>query len=236
MDGIHGWLGTWQKHVDRLIVVSAYERDKYIAGGWPVSKIKIKYNTVFERTRAATTRRHFRRCPSFPRRVAVLGLAPHSRRGSAVWLSPEATARASSRAGYEDCRGSGSWATSRAPGCTRPSPARSPVVLTRWLAARGSSWRRSRRSVPIIASRRQLTELVEASHRVRVGDAGDMARALRQVAESDELAERWTRARARYDKMRTARVTVRELFAIYRGRSSSTPHRRRSHERSSRAS
>lgn len=48
MDGVHGWLRTWQRCVDRFIVVSDYERDKYVQGGWPADKIRVKYNTVWE--------------------------------------------------------------------------------------------------------------------------------------------------------------------------------------------
>jgi glycosyltransferase involved in cell wall biosynthesis len=75
--------------------------------------------------------------------------------------------------------------------------------------------------VPLVASRvGSLTELVEdgvTGLQVEMGDADDMARALRQLAVSDELRARLGRAaRERYELLYSPAVTMRELLDIYR--------------------
>jgi glycosyltransferase involved in cell wall biosynthesis len=229
MDGIHGWLGTWQKHVDRLIVVSAYERDKYIAGGWPGSKIKIKYNTVFEKD--LPPRQPGRHFMSMSRIVPEKGVdvvlegwhRAFPDGGPPLWLSAGGDSASDLRARYEGLPGirfmghvsraelyealSSALAVVVPSRCYEGFPR---VVVEAYAAA-----------VPIIASRvGSLTELVDegvTGLQVGVGDPDDMARALRQVAGSEELAERMGRgARARYEDMYSPEVTMRELFAIYR--------------------
>ena len=41
---IHRWLGTWQKRVDRFIVLSDFNRGKFIKSGFPADKIRVKPN------------------------------------------------------------------------------------------------------------------------------------------------------------------------------------------------
>lgn len=41
---LHRWLGTWQKHVDRFIVLSDFNRKKFIEAGFPPDKIRVKPN------------------------------------------------------------------------------------------------------------------------------------------------------------------------------------------------
>ena len=75
--------------------------------------------------------------------------------------------------------------------------------------------------VPVVASRvGSLTELIEdgvTGLQVEMGDPDDMARALRQLADSDELCERLSvGARARYENLYSPQKTMGELFTIYR--------------------
>lgn len=41
---LHRWLGTWEKKVDRFIVLSDFNRDKFIEAGFPAAKIRVKPN------------------------------------------------------------------------------------------------------------------------------------------------------------------------------------------------
>ena len=41
---LHRYLGTWQKYVDRFIVLSDFNRQKFIHAGFPETKIRIKPN------------------------------------------------------------------------------------------------------------------------------------------------------------------------------------------------
>lgn len=42
----HRWAGTWQRHVDRYIALNAFCRDRFVAGGLPPDKLRIKPNFV----------------------------------------------------------------------------------------------------------------------------------------------------------------------------------------------
>jgi glycosyltransferase involved in cell wall biosynthesis len=229
MDGLHGWLGTWQKNVDRLIVVSGYERDKYIAGGWPAAKIKIKYNTVFEKDLPPRQPgRHFmsmsRIVPEKGVDVVLEGFRRAFPDGNPpLWLSAGGDSAGELQAQYEGepgirfmghvSRAELYDALSSALAVVVPSRCYEgfPRVVVEAYAA----------GVPVIASRvGSLTELVEegvTGLQVRMGDPDDMARALKQVADSPELAQRMgAGARARYERMYSPEVTMAELFRIYR--------------------
>ena len=74
--------------------------------------------------------------------------------------------------------------------------------------------------VPVVASDvGSLTALVddhETGLLVRVDDPDDMARALRELADSDELCAGLGRgARAAYESLYSPEVTMRELLKIY---------------------
>jgi glycosyltransferase involved in cell wall biosynthesis len=75
--------------------------------------------------------------------------------------------------------------------------------------------------VPLVASRvGSLTELVEdgvTGLQVEMGNPDDMARALRLLAESDDLATRLgVGARKRYERLYSAQVTMGGQLDIYR--------------------
>jgi glycosyltransferase involved in cell wall biosynthesis len=229
MDGLHNRIGTWQKHVDRLIVVSSYERDKYIAGGWPASKIKIKYNTVFEKDLPPRQPgRHFmsmsRIVPEKGVDVVLEGFRRAFPDGEPpLWLSAGGDSAGELREKYEGLPGIRFMGhVSRAELYEALSSALAVVVPSRCYEGFPRVVVEAYAAgVPIIASKvGSLTELVDdgvTGLQVRVGDPDDMARALRQVAESPELAERMGRgARERYERMYSPEVTMSELFAIYR--------------------
>jgi glycosyltransferase involved in cell wall biosynthesis len=75
--------------------------------------------------------------------------------------------------------------------------------------------------VPLVASRYgSLEELVEegvTGLQVEMGNPDDMARALRRLAESDDLVDRLgLAARDRYERLYSPEVTMQELIGIYR--------------------
>lgn len=43
---VHRWAGTWQHRVDRYIALNAFCRDRFLAGGLPAEKLRIKPNFV----------------------------------------------------------------------------------------------------------------------------------------------------------------------------------------------
>jgi glycosyltransferase involved in cell wall biosynthesis len=46
MLGLHRGIGTWERRVNRFIALNAFCRDKFIAGGLPADRIRIKPNFV----------------------------------------------------------------------------------------------------------------------------------------------------------------------------------------------
>lgn len=229
MDGLHGRLRTWHRFIDRIIVVSTYERDKYITAGWPASKIVVKYNTVHDQD--LPPRRpgdHFLSMSRIVPEKGVDVLLEGWRRafpdGSpSLWLSAAGESAGELQAEYGHLPGITflgqvtrsalyeSLTTARAVVVPSRCYEGFPRVVAEAYAA----------GVPIVASRvGSLTELVvenETGLQVRVGDPDDMARALRQLADSEELCERLGRgARARYERMYSPVVTMSELFGIYR--------------------
>ena len=46
MDSLHRALGTWKRCVDTFVTPSEFTRRKYVAAGWPPSRLEVKYNTV----------------------------------------------------------------------------------------------------------------------------------------------------------------------------------------------
>jgi glycosyltransferase involved in cell wall biosynthesis len=229
MDGLHQRIRTWQRCVDRFIVVSNYERDKYIAGGWPAEKIKVKFNTVWEGA-------------SLPRRpgpgfLCMSRLSPE--KGVEVLLEgwrrafpdgdPPVTLTASGplsdelQAKYGGLRGVTFLGhVEREVLLDELSRARAVVVPSRCyegfprvvVEAYSSS-------VPLIASSvGSLSELVEegvTGLQVRMGDPDDMARALKTLAASDELVARLGKgARERFERLYSPEVTMGQLLDIYR--------------------
>ena len=229
MDGLHGRIGTWQKNVDRFIVVSGYERDKYVSAGWPADKIKVKFNTVWEAENPPR-----RPGPAF---LCMSRLSPE--KGVEVLLEgwrrafpdgdPPVRLTASGdladqlKAQYGGLPGVTFLGhversvlrdeLSRARAVVVPSRCYEgfPRVVAEAYAA----------SVPIIASRvGSLAELVEdgvTGLQVAMGDPDDMARALRRLADDEQLTARLgVGARERFERLYSAEVTMGQLLQIYR--------------------
>jgi glycosyltransferase involved in cell wall biosynthesis len=229
MDGLHGRLGTWSKCVDRFIVLSGYERDKYVAAGWPEEKFRIKFNTVWE-----TSVRPRRPGPAFlcmsrlsPEKGVEVLLEgwrrafpdgdPPVRLTAGGPLGPQLQAEYGTLPGVTFLghveRETLMDELSQARAVVIPSRCYEgfPRVVVEAYAA----------SVPLVASRfGSLTELVEdgvTGLHVEMGNPDDMARALRRLAESDELtAKLGLGARERYERLYSPEVTMSQLLGIYR--------------------
>lgn len=231
MIGLHGSLRTWQRNVDRFIVVSQYERSKYILAGWPQERIRVKYNTVYE---PALPTRHEDGGGAF---LCMSRIVPE--KGTDVLLEgwrrafPDGapplrlTASGDSAAELRERYG-------HLPGVTFLGHVERSVLLDELVNARAvivpsrcyEGFPRVvaeayAAGVPVIASRvGSLTELVEegvTGLQVEAGDPDDMARALRALASSEELRVRLgAGARTRFERLYSAEVTMRGLVGVYR--------------------
>jgi glycosyltransferase involved in cell wall biosynthesis len=228
MDGVHAKLRTWQRRVDRIIVLSGYERDKYVEAGWPGSKIRIKYNTI--RERALPPRQPGRHFLSMSRLVPEKGVDVLLEGWKRAFPSggPPLHLTASGDAFDELYGRYGELPDVSFLGQVERSVLYDELVSARAVIVPSRCYEGFPRvvaeayavGVPIVASRTgSLTELVEegvTGLQTTVGDPDDMARALRLLAD-DELAARLGRgARERYERMYSAEVTMQVLFGIYR--------------------
>jgi glycosyltransferase involved in cell wall biosynthesis len=229
MDAVHGHLQTWQRCVDRFIVLSDYEKDKYIAAGWPAAKFRIKYNTVWE--------------SAFPPRQPGPAFLCMSRivpeKGVDVLLegwrrafpdgSPPLHLTASGESAAELQAKYGSLPGVTFLGHVERSVLLDEVTRSKAIIVPSRCYEGFPRvvveayaaGVPVVASRvGSLTELIEdgvTGLQVEMGDPDDMARALRRLADSDELCEQLSRgARHRYESLYSPEKTMAELFTIYR--------------------
>ena len=46
MCAVHRWMGTWTRKIDRYVVLTEFQRQKFIEAGWPADKLHIKPNHV----------------------------------------------------------------------------------------------------------------------------------------------------------------------------------------------
>jgi glycosyltransferase involved in cell wall biosynthesis len=229
MDGLHGALRTWQRCVDRFIVVSTYERDKYVDAGWPAEKIRIKYNTLWNadlrpRRRGDAFLCMSRMSPEKGVEVLLEGWARAFPDGSSpVRLTASGPLSEQLKARYGSLPGVTFLGhVSRSELYDELSRARAVVVPSRCYEGFPRVVVEAYATgVPLVASRYgSLTELVEedvTGLQVEMGDPDDMARALRRLAESDELTDRLGRgARERYERLYSPEATMDELLRVYR--------------------
>jgi len=229
MVGLHGRLRTWQTCVDRLIAVSAYQREKYIEAGWPGEKIRVKHNTVLQPP--APTGRPGSAFLCMSRLSAEKGvdvLLEGWRRAfsdgtPSIRLAGSGDQASRLRAEYGGLPGVVFLGQlDRVALFEELSRARAVVVPSRWYEGSPRAVVEAYAAgVPLVASRvGSLTELVEdgvTGLLAAPGDPDELAGALRRLADSDELAARLGEgARARYERSYSPDVTVRELLAIYR--------------------
>lgn len=230
MDMFHQIAGTWSKCVDAFIAPSEFVRSKYIEAGWPSERIYVKYNTVVASSPVEDMQpRGF---------VCVSRLSPE--KGVDVLIDAWRCAFPDGGEGLHIV-GSGPAETilreaaSRTPGIIfhgQLSASQIGPLLVRCRAvvvpsvghesfsrvvAEAFAVRR-----PVVASRiGALAEIVtdgENGIHTRPGDPGDLARGLRMLAGSDDLARALgRRGRTDFDTKFSPTATTQQLMTIYAG-------------------
>ena len=235
-DAVHSAIGTWSSAVDTYITPSDFARSRYVKAGWPDERIVVKYNTAPDPGTPAPAYDGGFLCLSrlypekgvdvlldawaqaFPdggQRLRIVGsgdLEAEIRRRAAGLPGVELTGQVPRERGLEILAG-----------------ARALVVPSRWyevfprIVAEAYAL-----GVPVIASRLgSLGEIVvdgETGLHAEPGDAADLARALRALAEERELAERLgAGARRRYERSLSPGATTDRLLEIYSGRIGAEP-------------
>ena len=229
MSAVHRRLGTWTSCVDRLIVPSAFARDKYLAAGWPSDLFEVKPNTarVVGAVRSgpgtgfvAVARLSVEKgvdllidawrlaFPEGDEQLTIVGSGE---------LEAELRARAGGVSGitftgalpYPETR----ELLSRARALVVPS--RCFEVFPRAIPEAFGS------GVPVVAFRLgALAQLVEDGVTGLLAEAGSpqsLAKALKRLSDDPELAEDLGRsARTRYDQTLAPDVTTRQLIEVYR--------------------
>ncbi len=229
MGSLHGALGTWQRSIDRFILLCDYERQKYVQAGWPAERMRIKFNTVYEGD--LPPRRFGGAFLCMSRIVPEKGvdvLLEGYRRAFGDGGGPELRLTASGdmleqlRAEYGDVPGITFLGhVSRERLYRELSSARAVVVPSRCYEGFPRVVVEAYAAgVPVIASNSgSLAELVDDGQTgllVTTGDADAMAGALLRLAGSDGLAEQLgLNSRRVFEQRYSPGVTTRELVRIY---------------------
>lgn len=222
----HRALGTWQRHVDALIALSGFARDRFVAGGLPADRLHVKGGFVDPDPGAgehadgewlyvgrlapekgiATLLAAWRQLAG-PTRLAVVGdgpLAAEVRAAAATdprieWLGAQSRAQVLER-------------MKRARALVLPSVCYEnfPTVLVEAYAT----------GLPVVASDiGSLRELVEegvTGRRFEAGNAAALAAAVQSLDGGPVLAELGRRARSAYLERYTAAAAYGRLLEIYR--------------------
>ncbi|MEO3693392.1 glycosyltransferase [Roseateles paludis] len=216
---VHRALGTWQRRVNRFIALNEFCRSKFIQGGLPAERIRVKPNFVSREEPADSERQGF---------LFVGRLSPEK--------GLEVLATAAERAGLEvDVVGTGPLAEPMAgrAGLRLQGGQPMPEVLARMEAAQAlvlpSIWYENfprtlveafACGLPVIASRLGgMAELIEdgvTGLLFQPGDAQDLAAKLTWArANGDALRAMGRAARARYEALYGPERNVSQLLEIY---------------------
>ncbi len=227
MIAVHKYLRTWQRAVTLYIAVTAFARDKLIAGGLPADKIVVKPNFVEGAPAAGTGAGGY--ALFVGRLSSEKGLATvltaWQRLGAAIPLkivgdgplADHVEATAAGELGVE-CLG------------RRPLPEVYELMRDARLLVFPSEWYEPFGRVaieafacgtPVIASAMGgMAELIDdgrTGHLFRPGDADDLARVVeRALGRPEELARMRRQARAEFEAKYTPGRNYRQLMTIYR--------------------
>ena len=222
MIAAHRRRGTWQRDVDRFIVLSHFARDIFVRAGVPADRITVKANAVDDAVPAANSVRSgvlFVGRLSEEKGIAVLADAARLTQAevTAVGNGPLAGALAAKLPGSMRLVGSMARAEARramagAVAVVVPSICYETfsIIVAEAFAA----------GTPVIASRiGTLAEIVEDGHTgwlVDPGNPADLAAAIDQaVALPQESARRGAAARETYLARYTAQAALANLEAVY---------------------
>lgn len=229
---LHRALGTWQDKVTRYVALNEFCRQKFIAGGLPGERIRVKPNFVDFDAPADMPRAGFLFVGRLSAEKGVRILAQVAR------ALPEASVRVAGSgpeqgalAGLANVESLGvlsseevRLAMSRAMALLLPSICNEsfPRTLVEAMAC----------GLPVIASRiGALAELVEEGVTgllFEPGQTDDLAAKMRwALAHPDEMAAMGRRARLRYEALYTPERNYEQLIAIYREAIADVQERRR---------
>ena len=212
---------TWQRHVDRFIVLSRFARDVFVRAGVPAEQIVVKPNVVDDPAPVSGTPRAG---------VLYVGRLREEKGIEALAAAAHLTDAAITVVGDGPCsqaeivgaRQSGPARRAAARGCARDDGPRGrdrrPVDLLRELPDRRGRGLCS--GTPVIASRiGALAEIVEDGRTgwlVAPGDPADLAAAIDVAAmNAAEAGRRGAAARRAYLTHYTPRASLQTLEAVY---------------------
>ena len=217
----HVWAGTWRSRVDRFIALNAFCRDRFIAGGLPADKLRIKPNFVDLPPPVEHARQGLLFVGRLSEEKGVHVLA------EALQLRPLTESLL--------VAGEGPLASvlSGLPGVEQLGPQSSDAVFDRMRTARAlilpSIWYENfprtlveayACGLPVIASRlgamAALVQQGQTGLLFNPGDAADLARVLAwALAHPEELARMGQQARHRYESELTGASNYHQLLNIY---------------------
>lgn len=220
---LHHWRGTWQRDVARYIVLSEFNRRKFIEAGWPAEKLVVKPNFVAASTFNSSERSGFlyvgRLSPE--KGVDTLGqamaqLAQHAS-GVSLQVAGDGPARPA-LTGLDNTRLLGSVA----------QPAVMPLMATAQAVVVPSICYEAPRTLieafatgtPVIASRigamADWVQHGETGLLFPPGDASELARTLQWAADNPRLMQQMgARARTAYEAHFTPERNLQALLALY---------------------
>ncbi len=219
---LHRGLGTWQRQVTLYIALNAFCRDKFIEGGLPAERIRIKPNFVDLPAPATQPREGLLFVGRFSREKGLAVLA------EALARAPQGTALHAAGSGPDAALLEG------APGVRLLGPLAPADVYAQMAQRRAlvlpSIWYENfprtlveayANGLPVIASRLgAMATLVEEGVTgllFRPGDAADLAAKLAWAeAHPAEMQRMGENARRHYEAELTGRANLQQLRAIYR--------------------
>lgn len=215
----HRRLGTWSRHVDRFIVLTEFERSRFVAGGLPAERIAVKPNGLADLGPGGAQREGLlfvgrlasekgvevliEAAQAAQCRVKVLGDGP---------LRP--LVESSAGIEYLGHRTGDAIHAAMAEAAAVVVPSvwyeGLPMVIVEAFAA----------GTPVITSRiGSLSEVVEdgaTGIHVTAGDVAELAAAMKRVLSQPDAARRMgAAARARFEREWSEAVTTRHLLSIY---------------------
>jgi glycosyltransferase involved in cell wall biosynthesis len=228
MDVLHQRMGTWTRHLDRLIFPSEYARDQYLGAGWPRDRMVVKYNTAPRSPSHRTITRSGVLCVARMRAEKGVDLLLDAWRATASntkehlilagggeqLRSYEAAANGIERVAFVGQRPASEIASLLARALVLVVPSRVPEVFPRVVVEAYAH------STPVIAARRgALQEVVEdglTGFLFEPENSGDLARVLtRALSDPNRLREMGERARERFESRYAPEATTTRLVEIY---------------------
>ncbi|GJE75647.1 glycosyltransferase family 4 protein [Methylorubrum suomiense] len=215
----HRRLGTWSKHVDRFIVLTEFERSRFVAAGLPAERIKLKPNGLSDNGPGPARRRGLLFVGRLTREKGVHILAQAAERaGHTVEVLGEGPLQPLVEAsaglvslGHQTPR-TVRAAIAQAVAIVVPSVWYEglPMVIVEAFSA----------GTPVIVSRTgSLAEVIEdgvTGLHAEPGDAADLARVMDRMLGDPAAARRMGEAaRRKYERDWSEATTTRQLLAIY---------------------